>query len=53
MILKDLLTHASQRLEAAQLAYGHGTGNAQDEAAWLVLWQLGLPLDSDLDTLAR
>ena len=33
MILKDLLTHASQRLEAAQLAYGHGTGNAQDEAA--------------------
>ena len=53
MILKDLLTHASQRLEAAQLAYGHGTGNAQDEAAWLVLWQLGLPLDSDLDALAR
>lgn len=53
MILKDLLTQASQRLEAAQLAYGHGTGNAQDEAAWLVLWQLGLPLDSDLDALAR
>jgi ribosomal protein L3 glutamine methyltransferase len=53
VILKDLLTHASQRLEAAQLAYGHGTGNAQDEAAWLVLWQLGLPLDSDLDALAR
>lgn len=53
MTLKDLLTQASQRLEAAQLAYGHGTGNAQDEAAWLVLWQLGLPLDSDLDALAR
>ncbi|WP_137920143.1 50S ribosomal protein L3 N(5)-glutamine methyltransferase [Hydrogenophaga sp. 2FB] len=53
MILKDLLAQASQRLEAAQLAYGHGTTNAQDEAAWLVLWQLGLPLDSDVDTLAR
>ncbi|MDO9438538.1 50S ribosomal protein L3 N(5)-glutamine methyltransferase [Hydrogenophaga sp.] len=53
MILKDLLAQASQRLDAAQLAYGHGTTNAQDEAAWLALWQLGLPLDSDVDALAR
>ena len=53
MILKDLLALASQRLEAAQLAYGHGTTNAQDEAAWLVLWQLGLPLDSDPDDLTH
>jgi ribosomal protein L3 glutamine methyltransferase len=51
--LKELLAQASQRLDAAQLAYGHGTQNAQDEAAWLVLWQLDLPLDSDLDALAR
>ncbi len=53
MILKDLLAQASQRLEAAQLAYGHGTTNARDEAIWLMLWQLGLPLDSDVDALAR
>ncbi|QHE86007.1 50S ribosomal protein L3 N(5)-glutamine methyltransferase [Hydrogenophaga sp. BPS33] len=53
MILKDLLAQARQRLDAAQLAYGHGTTNAQDEAVWLVLWQLGLPLDSDVDALAR
>jgi ribosomal protein L3 glutamine methyltransferase len=49
--LNELLTQARQRLEAAQLAYGHGTTNAQDEAAWLLLWQLGLPLDSDLEAL--
>ncbi|MEX1167195.1 MAG: 50S ribosomal protein L3 N(5)-glutamine methyltransferase [Hydrogenophaga sp.] len=52
MTLQQLMAQATQRLEAAPLAYGHGTTNAHDEAAWLVLWQLGLPLDSDLDALA-
>ncbi len=52
MTLTELLAQASQRLDNAQLAYGHGTHNASDEAAWLVLWQLGLPLDSDLQALA-
>ncbi|WP_291009387.1 50S ribosomal protein L3 N(5)-glutamine methyltransferase [Hydrogenophaga sp.] len=52
MTLQDLLAQATERLAAAPLAYGHGTNNAHDEAAWLTLWQLGLPLDSDLDTLA-
>ena len=52
MTLQDLLAQATQRLEAAPLAYGHGTNNARDEAAWLMLWQLGLPLDSNLDALA-
>jgi ribosomal protein L3 glutamine methyltransferase len=50
--LQDLLVEATARLDATSLVYGHGTTNAQDEAAWLVLWQLGLALDSDLDALA-
>ena len=53
MTLQEILAQATERLAAAPLAYGHGTTNAQDEAAWLVLWQLGLPLDSDLDALAH
>lgn len=49
MTLQDILAEATARLDAAHLAYGHGTTNAHDEAAWLVLWRLGLPLDTDLD----
>ncbi|MCU0941539.1 MAG: 50S ribosomal protein L3 N(5)-glutamine methyltransferase [Hydrogenophaga sp.] len=52
MKLNQLLAQAEARLDAAGLAYGHGTTNPRDEAAWLVLWRLGLPLDSDIDTLA-
>ncbi len=49
--LGALLEHAAGLLDAAQLAYGHGTTNARDEAVWLTLWSLGLPLDSDLSEL--
>jgi ribosomal protein L3 glutamine methyltransferase len=53
MTLQDVLAGAAARLDAAQLSYGHGTTNARDEAVWLVLWQLGLPLDGDLDDMAE
>jgi ribosomal protein L3 glutamine methyltransferase len=43
-----LITEAAQRLTDAQVGFGHGTTNVQDEAAWLVLWKLALPLDSEL-----
>lgn len=51
MTLQELLDRSQDRLEAAGLVYGHGTTNARDEAAWLVLWSLGMPLDSDLDAI--
>ncbi|MCB2017462.1 MAG: 50S ribosomal protein L3 N(5)-glutamine methyltransferase [Hydrogenophaga sp.] len=52
MTLQEVLAGAATRLDAAGLFYGHGTTNARDEAAWLVLWKLGLPLDCDLDERA-
>ena len=51
MTLIELVERSSARLEAAGVSFGHGTTCARDEAAWLVLWRLGLPLD-DLDGVA-
>jgi ribosomal protein L3 glutamine methyltransferase len=44
MTLGQLVQQAVARLQAAGVHFGHGTTNAFDEAAWLVLWRLGLPL---------
>ncbi|MEZ5661612.1 MAG: 50S ribosomal protein L3 N(5)-glutamine methyltransferase [Burkholderiaceae bacterium] len=41
--VRDLIRHASSRFHAARLSFGHGTDNAHDEAAALVLWALHLP----------
>jgi ribosomal protein L3 glutamine methyltransferase len=41
--VKSLLSYAVGSFERAQLSYGHGTANALDEAAWLILHSLGLP----------
>jgi ribosomal protein L3 glutamine methyltransferase len=46
MTVIDLINQSAARLEEAGVAYGHGTSNAFDEAAWLVLWKLGFPLDA-------
>jgi ribosomal protein L3 glutamine methyltransferase len=53
MTLSQFITQAAERLTQASVAFGHGTLNAFDEAVWLVLWRLGLPLDSDLDEVAN
>ncbi|MBP7566181.1 MAG: 50S ribosomal protein L3 N(5)-glutamine methyltransferase [Burkholderiaceae bacterium] len=47
----DLIDEAAARLTDAGVAFGHGTATAFDEAAWLVLWKLGHPLDT-LDDVA-
>lgn len=52
MTLIDLITAQSARLKQAGVSFGHGTTNAFDEAAWLVLWALGMPLDA-LEAKAR
>ncbi len=49
MTVLELIEAGAAQLTEAGVAFGHGTDNAFDEAAWLVLWQLGLPLDSALD----
>jgi ribosomal protein L3 glutamine methyltransferase len=43
--LGDWLRYAEQRFRRARLAFGHGTDNAYDEAAWLLLHVVKRPYD--------
>jgi ribosomal protein L3 glutamine methyltransferase len=44
--VRDLLRLAVSRFSAAKLSFGHGTDNAYDEAVYLILHTLNLPLDT-------
>lgn len=43
--LRDWLRWAISRFNEAGLSFGHGCDNAHDEAAWLILHTLHLPID--------
>lgn len=43
---RDLLRFCTSRFNQAQLSFGHGSDNAHDEAAYLILHTLHLPLDT-------
>jgi ribosomal protein L3 glutamine methyltransferase len=49
LTLRELIRQTEGQLRAARLYYGHGTDNARDEAAFLVLRGLGLPFDADMN----
>ena len=44
--VRDLLRYAVSRFQGAGLDFGHGSSNAYDEAAYLILHTLNLPLDT-------
>lgn len=46
LTVRDFMRWAVSAFNAAELAFGHGTDNAWDEARWLVLGALQLPFDA-------
>lgn len=44
--LRDLLRYAVSQFHASRLSFGHGSDNAWDEAVYLLLHTLHLPLDT-------
>lgn len=47
------IEYGAQQFDRADLFFGHGTDNAQDEAFWLVFFALSLPFDADESVLTQ
>lgn len=46
--IKDFYRYAISKAYQANIYYGHGTDNAEDELLWLILASLNLPLTTDV-----
>lgn len=53
LTLGELLVWTEQLFIQEDLFYGHGTLEAWDEAVWIILYTLGLPLETDRSCLSR
>ena len=43
---RELLEEGTRALQSSGVAFGHGTANALDECAWLLLFTLKVPYDA-------
>lgn len=46
LTIRDWIRFAVSQFEASDIFYGHGTGNGYDEAVWLMMSALHLPMDT-------
>ena len=46
LTIRDWIRYAVSQFEASDVFYGHGTDNAYDEAVWLIMSALHLPMDT-------
>jgi ribosomal protein L3 glutamine methyltransferase len=53
MIIAECIEQIARQFDDADLCFGHGTDNARDESAWLVLHVAGAPLDGSFQDWGR
>ncbi len=53
MIIAECIKQVARQFEDEGLSFGHGTDNAADESAWLVLHVAGAPLDGSFQDWGR